>query len=73
SGLGSRMFPLTKYIPKILITFKNRPFIQHMIEYWQMYCKKIIIICNSIYNELIKFYCENYFMVKIIHFDDGSA
>ncbi|CAF4005726.1 unnamed protein product [Rotaria sp. Silwood1] len=72
SGLGSRMFPLTKYIPKILITFKNRPFIQHMIEYWQMYCKKIIIICNSIYNELIKFYCENYFMVKIIHFDDGS-
>lgn len=73
SGLASRMFPLTKYIPQVLITFKGRPFIQHMIEYWQKYCKKIIIICHSVYTEIVRFYCENYFDVKIINFDDDSS
>jgi D-arabinose 5-phosphate isomerase GutQ/beta-phosphoglucomutase-like phosphatase (HAD superfamily)/NDP-sugar pyrophosphorylase family protein len=69
SGAGTRLMPLSRYIPKILITFNNKPFIQHMIEYWQTYNKKIILIINSSYYDLVKFYVSDYFDVKIICFD----
>jgi D-arabinose 5-phosphate isomerase GutQ/beta-phosphoglucomutase-like phosphatase (HAD superfamily) len=73
SGAGSRLFPLTKYIPKILITFNNKPFIQHMIEYWQVYCKNIIIISKSEHTTLIKYYTDSYFNIKILNFDQYSG
>ena len=41
SGKGSRLNPLTKYIPKILVTVNNKPFIESLIEYWQNYAKNI--------------------------------
>lgn len=66
-GKGTRLFPITKYVPKMLINYKNEPFIQHMIKYWQKYCKKIIILCDESYNELINFYTKKYFDVKIIN------
>jgi HAD superfamily hydrolase (TIGR01509 family) len=35
SGLGTRLFPLTKYIPKIGVTVNNKPVIESLIEFWQ--------------------------------------
>jgi D-arabinose 5-phosphate isomerase GutQ/beta-phosphoglucomutase-like phosphatase (HAD superfamily)/GTP:adenosylcobinamide-phosphate guanylyltransferase len=69
SGLGTRLHPVTKYIPKILVDFNNKPFVTSLIEYWQNYCNKIIIISNSQYNELITYYTSNYNNIKIINFD----
>ena len=43
SGLGTRLMPITKYINKLLVTYDNKLFIEHLIEYWQTYCKNIII------------------------------
>jgi hypothetical protein len=33
SGLGSRLYPLTKHIPKILVTFDNQIFLNTIIDY----------------------------------------
>lgn len=73
SGLGSRLHPMTQYIPKILVTFNNKPFIDHLIGYWQKYCKKIIIIINSQYNEIVKFYTQNYMSVTILNFNNATG
>jgi len=73
SGSGTRLYPLTKYIPKILVTFKNKLFIEHLIEYWGKIAKNIIIIINSDYLELMKFYIND--NIKIITFNEltGTA
>jgi HAD superfamily hydrolase (TIGR01509 family) len=75
SGSGSRLYPLTKYIPKILVTFKNKPFIEHLIEYWKKYTKNIIIVANSTYIDLIKFYTKKYKTVILKEFNEltGTA
>ena len=73
SGQGTRLYPLTKYLPKILVTFKNKPFLEHMIEYWQNFCKNIIIIYNSEYDELIRFYCNKYNNITLKHFNDVTG
>ena len=73
SGLGTRLAPLTKYINKILITFNNKPFIEHLIEYWQNYTKNIIIIYNSQYTDLMKFYTNKYNNITLKIFDDVTG
>lgn len=75
SGKGSRLNPLTKYIPKILVTVNNKPFIEALIEYWQNYAKNIIIIHNTEYKQIIQFYTNKYENITLIQFDDltGTA
>jgi D-arabinose 5-phosphate isomerase GutQ/beta-phosphoglucomutase-like phosphatase (HAD superfamily)/GTP:adenosylcobinamide-phosphate guanylyltransferase len=75
SGQGTRLFPFTKYIPKILVNFKNKPFVKYLIEYWQNYAKNIIIVYNKEYESIIKFYCEPYKNITLIHFNEltGTA
>ena len=73
SGQGSRLFPLTKYIPKILVTFKNKPFIEHLIEYWQQYCSNIIIISNTVYKSLLSFYTDKYKNITNLYFDEMTG
>lgn len=73
SGQGTRLYPLTKYIPKVLVTFKNKPFIEHMIEYWQQFSKNIIVIYNKEYDSLMKFYCNKYKNVTTIHFNEVTG
>lgn len=75
SGLGSRLKPITNYIPKILVTINNKTFVELLIEYWQQVCSNIIIIFDSQYNEIIKFYTEKYCNITILNYDllSGTA
>jgi len=75
SGKGSRLNPLTKYIPKILVTVNNKPFIESLIEYWNQYAKNIIIIHNTEYKQIIQFYTNKYENINLIQFDEltGTA
>ena len=73
SGQGTRLYPLTKYIPKVLVTFKNKPFIEHMIEYWQQFSKNIIVIYNKEYDSLMKFYCNKYKNFTTIYFNEVTG
>jgi beta-phosphoglucomutase-like phosphatase (HAD superfamily)/D-arabinose 5-phosphate isomerase GutQ len=56
SGSGSRLMPLTKFIPKILVEFDNFPFIFKLLDYWKDYTKNIIIIINQTFKDLVDFY-----------------
>lgn len=73
SGEGTRLKPLTSFIPKILVTINNKIFIETLIEYWQKICNNIIIINNSKYNDLIKFYTKNYCNITILNYDDTNG
>jgi beta-phosphoglucomutase-like phosphatase (HAD superfamily)/choline kinase len=58
SGKGSRLLPLTEYIPKILVTYNNNCLLNNIINYWKRYANKFIVIINKIYNSLVKFYLD---------------
>jgi len=75
SGQGSRLYPYTKYIPKILVNFNNKPFLEHLITYWKKFTDNIIIIINSAYYDLIKFYTSKYNNITIKIFNEltGTA
>ena len=73
SGLGSRLRPITNYIPKILVTINNKTFVELLIEYWQKICSNIIIILDSQYNEIIKFYTEKYCNITILNYNHLSG
>jgi len=76
SGSGSRLSPLTNYIPKILVEFQNYPFLFKLLDYWSKYTKNILIIINSKYSQLVDFYTTFYksnfnndLRIKLIYFD----
>ena len=73
SGLGTRLMPITKYINKLLVTYDNKPFIEYLIEYWQTYCKNIIIVINEKYMSLIKYYTQKYNDITIKNFDEFTG
>jgi hypothetical protein len=58
SGEGSRLMPLTRHIPKLLVPFQNYSILSHTIDYWKRYTNKFIIVIQSKYNTLVKFYMD---------------
>lgn len=56
AGKGTRLLPITKYIPKLLATYNDNCLLNNIVNYWKKYCKKFVIIINKEYNELLKFY-----------------
>lgn len=66
SGHSKRLQPLTNYIPKVLLSWNGKPFIQHLVEYWNNYSKNIIIICLSQHKSLIDFYTKDYNNISFI-------
>jgi len=44
-GLGTRLFPLTETIPKVLIQVAGRPFIEYQIEQFRRHGVTDLIIC----------------------------
>eukprot|EP01112_Ceratiomyxa_fruticulosa_P013494 TRINITY_DN379_c0_g1_i12.p1 TRINITY_DN379_c0_g1~~TRINITY_DN379_c0_g1_i12.p1 ORF type:complete len:956 (+),score=193.72 TRINITY_DN379_c0_g1_i12:331-3198(+) len=59
AGLGSRMYPLTKYVPKVLLTLWNHVFVERLVKYWSQYCKNIHIVVTGIYADLVRYYAPN--------------
>jgi hypothetical protein len=64
-GKGTRLFPITQHIPKILVNINNKNMLHHFIEYWSDYSKNIIILIEPQYSEIINFYTNNYTNVKL--------
>jgi beta-phosphoglucomutase-like phosphatase (HAD superfamily)/thiamine kinase-like enzyme len=58
SGEGTRLMPLTKDIPKLLVCVKNESILNNIVQYWKNYTKKFIIVIHSKYNRMIKFYMD---------------
>ena len=58
SGKGTRLLPLTKNIPKILVTYNNNCLLNNIVNYWKSYAEKFVVIINKKYNTIVKFYLD---------------
>jgi beta-phosphoglucomutase-like phosphatase (HAD superfamily) len=58
SGKGTRLMPLTKDIPKLLVNVDNLNILNKIVNYWGNYTDKFVIIIDSKYNEIVDFYLK---------------
>jgi beta-phosphoglucomutase-like phosphatase (HAD superfamily) len=58
SGKGSRLLPITKHIPKLLVNLDSSTVLTKIINYWKKYCNKFIVVIDSTYNKLVDFYLK---------------
>jgi hypothetical protein len=58
SGKGTRLMPLTKHIPKLLVNVHNNCILYNIIDYWKQYSSKYVVIIDSKYNKMVEFYLE---------------
>ena len=69
SGKGTRLMPLTKHIPKLLVSNNSNNLLYNIITYWRQYTNKIVIIIDSQYNEIVIFYmnllCIEYEIINV--------
>lgn len=64
-GRGTRLRPITDYVPKPLIPIKNIPIIEWQIKYLAKFGIDDIIICTGYKEDLIKNYLDTRKMEKI--------
>lgn len=61
-GLGSRLSPLTNYVPKFLVNIGKETGFVEQIRYWKKYHpQSITVIVHSSYEKLVRAYYELYF------------
>lgn len=58
-GKGTRLYPLTKTIPKSLISINNIPFIIHQIKLFKKNNISEIVLCLGVFQEKIKNFLGN--------------
>jgi len=58
-GKGTRLYPLTKTIPKSLISINNIPFIIHQIKLFKKNDISEIVLCLGVFQEKIKNFLDN--------------
>jgi HAD superfamily hydrolase (TIGR01509 family) len=59
-GKGTRLYPITKYIPKVLVNINNDNMLSHIIKYWYQYTNQFCIVIESKYNTFIEYYMDYY-------------
>ncbi len=57
-GLGTRMFPFTKSIPKAMLDVNGKPFIHHQLTYFQSQGIKDILLCVGHMGNMIEEYVQ---------------
>ena len=74
-GLAKRLRPITENIPKSLLKFSDKPFIQHQIELLAKKGFKNIVICLGYLGEQIKEFLGNgkWLNVNINYSFDGAT
>jgi len=76
-GKGTRLEPLTNYIPKYLVNPDNFNLLTIIIKYWKSYTKKIVLIIEEKYNNITDFYMKsldvNYKIHNVKITDQGNC
>lgn len=68
SGKGTRLTPLTNYIPKLLVNPDNFNILTHIVKYWKSYTENIVVIIEEKYNTITEYYLKTLnVMYKIIN------
>lgn len=58
SGKGTRLLPITKFIPKLLVNVDNSNVLTKIVNYWKKYSGKFVIIIDSAYNDMVDYYLK---------------
>lgn len=58
SGKGTRLFPITIDIPKLLVNVGNLNILNKIVNYWKKYTSKFVIVVESKYNAIVDFYLK---------------
>ena len=67
SGKGTRLYPLTAHIPKILVNPDNFNVLTHIVKYWEPYTENIVVIVEEAYHTITDYYLKQLNVVyKII-------
>lgn len=71
-GLGTRLKPLTKTVPKVMVQINNRPFIAYLLELLSNNGIKNVVMCTGYLGEQIKEYLGDgrRFEVKIVYSEE---
>ena len=76
-GKGTRLAPLTKYIPKYLINPDNFNILTHIVKYWESYAETIVLIIEEQYNTITEFYLKplniSYKIINVNIDNQGNA
>jgi hypothetical protein len=71
-GIGSRLAPLTNYIPKFLVNIGKETGFVKMIQYWSQYNPETItVIVHSQYKDLVQSYFDLYFGPNVLSIIEG--
>jgi NDP-sugar pyrophosphorylase family protein len=72
-GMGKRMYPLTKKIPKSLLKINKKPFLYYQLKILEKFNFKEIILCVGHFsNDIIEFISKEKFKLKITIASDGK-
>lgn len=58
SGLGSRLYPITSEIPKVMVNYKQHTVLKHLVDLYSPQSDEIILVIHSKYNTLVKGYIK---------------
>jgi len=64
-GLGTRLSEETRKIPKPMVKIGKIPIIQHIINYYEKFNVKEVVICSGYKKEIIKKYFKNNKNIKV--------
>ena len=68
-GLGTRLSEETRKIPKPMVKIGKIPIIQHIINYYEKFNVKEVVICSGYKKEIIKKYFKNNKNIKVCNTD----
>jgi hypothetical protein len=78
AGDASRLYPLTKYIPKILVNVRGKSMLCRILDYWRTYADKFTIIIKPKFRHMVQEYIKIFYgpddiSVNIIDFSESSG
>lgn len=73
-GLGTRMYPVTKTIPKSMIEVNGQPFIHYQLKLLSSQNIKKVLLCIGYLGEEIKDFVKNgsQYNIEVDYLDEGS-
>src|SRR5699024_11457572 len=64
AGLGSRLYPITNEIPKVLVNYKQHTVLKHLYDLYSNQSDEIILVIHSKFNDLVKGYIKSINMIN---------
>lgn len=59
AGLGSRLYPITNEIPKVLVNYKQHTVFKHLVDLYKNQSDEIILVIHSKFDGLVRGYMKS--------------